>query len=149
MTKKRLLLALVLSCGIAGAAQAQQSPTATWNDSVDFRNPYERTADLDRARAQQQARQGGFGPGNVTTTYNGDVTNNGYSTYNGAVTNNQATTATNLNSFSSSLNQQGGSTAAVTFTTGNTAWNTSQNATATSANSGSGAATNNVGSANN
>lgn len=140
---KRLGLALLLSLGTAGAAQAQESPTSTWNDSVTWRDPIDRSVDLSRAEAQKRARNGGYGPGQVVTTYNGDVTYNEANEFNGSVTNNSATTATNLNSFQSTVRQDGsGNGASVVFTTGNTAYNTSQNATATNAQSSSGSASN-------
>ena len=144
-----ICMALLLSTGAPEIALAQQSPTSTWNDSATFRDPYERTADLDRARAQQQARQGGFGPANSNTVYNGDVTNNGYSTYNGPVTSNNATNAVNLNSFSNSVSQNGSGSSSVTFTTGSAAYSTNQNATSTSANTGTGPASTSIGSSNN
>lgn len=148
-TKKRLGLALFLSCGLALPAAAQQSPSSTWNDSVTFRDPLERSVDIQRAEAQQRARKGGHGPGQVITTYEGDVTFNEANEFNGPVTSNTATTATNLNSFSSTVRQEGpGNSAGITFTTGNTAYNTSQNATATSAQSGSGTASNGITSSN-
>jgi hypothetical protein len=146
LVKKTLLIAVAILGCIPGLAHAQTSPSSTWNDSVGWRSPSDRAVDLERARTQQQARSGGFGPAQVV--YNGDVTNNDYNTYNGAVVSNQATTATNLNSFSSTMNQTGGNSATVTFTTGNTAYNTSQNATASNASSGNGAATNAIDSSN-
>jgi len=142
-----LFAALLIGVGIPATAMAQQSPTSTWNDSAKFRDPYERAADLDRARAQQQARNGGFGPGD--TIYNGDVTNNGYTTNNGPVTSNNATNAVNLNSFSSSVNQSGTGSSTVTFSTGSAAYSTNQNATATSAHTGTGTANNTIDSSNN
>jgi hypothetical protein len=143
-----ICMALLLSTGAPGIALAQQNPSSTWNDSATFRDPYERSADLDRARAQQQARQGGFGPANSNTVYNGDVTNNGYSTYNGPVTNNDSTNAVNLSSYSSSVSQSGNSTSTVTFSSNNAAQSTSQNATSTSANASAGSASTTVGSTN-
>ena len=127
---------------IAPVAQAQQSPTSTWNDSVTWRSGIDRSVDIQRAEAQERARRGGHGAAQIVTTYEGDVTFNEANEYNGSVTNNSATTATNLNSFQSSIKQDNGSTASVIFTTGNTANNTSQNATATSAQTGTGNASN-------
>lgn len=146
---KRLGLALFLSLGVAATAHAQQSPTSTWNDSVTFRDPLERSVDIQRAEAQERARRGGHGAAQVVTNYEGDVTFNEANQYNGAVTNNSATTATNLNSFSSTVRQEGSNNSAgITFTTGNTAYNTSQNATATSAQSSTGPASTTVTSSN-
>jgi hypothetical protein len=146
---KRLGLALFLSCSLTAPTVAQQSPSSTWNDSVTFRDPLQRSVDIQRAEAEQRARKGGHGPGQVVTTYEGDVTFNEANQYNGPVTSNSATTATNLNSFSSTVRQEGaGNSAGITFTTGNTAHNTSQNATATSAHSSTGPASNGIVSSN-
>ena len=147
---KRLGLALFLSLGVtATQAHAQQSPSSTWNDSVTVRDPLERSVDIQRAEAQERARRGGHGAAQVVTTYEGDVTFNEANEYQGPVTSNSATTATNLNSFSSTVRQEGaGNSAGITFTTGNTAYNTSQNATATSAHTGTGTASNGITSSN-
>ncbi|MBP6924243.1 MAG: hypothetical protein KBC62_03245 [Candidatus Pacebacteria bacterium] len=142
---KRLGMALFLSCSFTATALAQQSPTSTWNDTATFRDPLERSVDIQRAEAQKRARSGGYGPAQFSTTYEGDVTFNESNQYSGPVTSNTATTATNLNSFSSSVRQEGsGNAAGVTFTTGSTAHNTSQSASATSAHSGSGSASNGI-----
>lgn len=142
---KRLGMALFLSCGMVSPAMAQPSPSSTWNDSVGFRDPLERSVDIQRAEAEQRARKGGHGAAQVVTNYEGDVTFNETNEYKGSVTNNSATTATNLNSFSSSVRQEGSNNSAgITFTTGNTAYNTSQNATATSAQTGTGSAGNTI-----
>lgn len=146
--KTRLGLAALLSLGLSGAAHAQQSPTSTWNDSVTFRTGIDRSVDIQRAEAQKRARSGGYGPAEVNTTYEGDVTFNSANEYNGNVSNNTATTATNLNSMESTIRQDGANSATITFTTGSTAYNTSQNATATSANSGTGAASTGITSSN-
>jgi hypothetical protein len=138
--KKCLGAALLLSLALASTAQAQQTPSSTWNDSLTWRGPIDRSVDIQRAEAQKRARSGGYGPAEVNTTYEGDVTFNSANEYNGNVSNNTATTATNLNSFQSTVRQDGSNSATITFTTGSTAHNTSQNATATSANSESGPA---------
>lgn len=130
------LLAVILSVTTTDIAMAQESPTTTWNSSVTWRNPLERSVDLDVAEAQQRARRGGYGPAQINTTYNGDVTTN--NEYNAPVSNSSATTATNLNSFSSTVQQEGSGSATVHFQTGNTAYNTTQNATAINATSGTG-----------
>jgi hypothetical protein len=146
---KRLGLALFLSLGVAATAHAQQSPSSTWNDSVTFRGALDRSVDIQRAEAQERARKGGHGAAQVVTTYEGDVTFNEANQFNGPVTSNTATTATNLNSFSSTVKQEGsGNSSGVTFTTGNTAYNTSQNAIATSAHTGAGTASNGITSTN-
>ena len=71
----------VLSLFAAGGAQAQESPSQTWNSSVTFRTASDRTVDVQTAEVQERARTGGYGPGSVN--YNGPVNNYTTQTYHG------------------------------------------------------------------
>jgi hypothetical protein len=140
-----LTLALLLGATPV-AVQAQESPTATWGNSVTWRGPIDRSVDIQRAEAQKRARAGGYGPAEVNTTYNGEVTNNTEQTYNGTVSNSSATNAVNLNSFESRV-ENGSGQVGVTFTTGSTSYQATQNAAAQNASSQNGSASNGSGSA--
>lgn len=129
---RRSVLALSLSSALlSGTALAQQSPTSTWNDSLTWRSPLDRSVDLNVAVEQERARHGGNKGAQINTTYNGDVTNTEYNEYQGSVSQNTSTNAANLNSFSSSVDQNGSGTASVTFQTGSTSYNADQSAVAT------------------
>ncbi|MCW1888252.1 MAG: hypothetical protein KIH67_001725 [Candidatus Moranbacteria bacterium] len=131
-------MGLALAC-LAGPALAQESPTGTWGNSVTWKNPFDRSVDLSVAESTKRSRSGGYGPGDVNTTYNGDVSS--YTTNNGPVTSNSATNAVNLTTSTSTVTN-GNGTVGVTFQTGSTSWNASQGATAQGASSTNGNASN-------
>ncbi|MEY2665708.1 MAG: hypothetical protein RLZZ480_813 [Candidatus Parcubacteria bacterium] len=139
--KKRSFIASLLigSVLLPTAAIAQESPSGTWGNSVTWRNPFERSVDIQRAEAQQRSRRGGYGPAEVNTTYNGPVTTN--NEYNGAVSSSNSTNAVNLTTYDSSVSN-GNGTVGVTFTTGNTSYQANQTATSQTTNSGGNASTN-------
>lgn len=108
-------------------AQTTQSPTSAWGDSVTFRGPIDRSADLQRAEAIERARRGGYGPGDTNITYEGEVVNN--NTYNGNVSNSSSTNAVNYTENSSSVRAGTGAYVGITYTTGSTSYQANQNAT--------------------
>jgi hypothetical protein len=105
---------------VAPAAHAQsahgQSAASTWNDSWAAKNASQRALDLAQAEAMLQARSGGFGPANSSTTI-GTVNNT--STYNGPVTENTSG-ATNIGQNNSTTSTLTGSNLSLTISTGQT-----------------------------
>lgn len=138
MRTSLLLLAAAIAVSPV-AALAQESPTSTWGSSVTWRNAFDRSVDISRAEAQKRARDGGYGPGQVVTTYNGDVQSTTTQTFEGSVSNNSSTNAVNLNSFSSNVKNENGSVG-VTFETGSSSYHASQTAAAQTATSQNGPA---------
>ena len=137
---QKLILALLLLFGLfptVASAQQGQSATATWGNSLTWRSVGDRSVDLSRSEAQQRARNGGYGPGQVITTYNGDVTNNTEQTFNGPVSNSSSTNAVNLTTNSTSVDNRDG-TVGVTFTTGNASYQATQTAQSSNTSSGAG-----------
>ncbi len=118
MKRLVLLAALAAAIPLASPAYAQAARASTapdyWNSPYGGRSVSDRQVDLNEAVAQQQAREGGFGPGSSTTNIG---TSNSWSTYNGTV-NSSASGATNVNQSSSTTSTLSGSGLTLSVSTG-------------------------------
>lgn len=123
---RKAVVALAATMLWGGTAFAQSSPAPSfWNDAWGPRSSTQQSVDLYTAEAQLRARNGGYGPGQSTTNYNGTV--NSYSTYNGPVSSSGATNIVNSNSTSSTVS--GSSNVTLSVTTGQTSGSSTQGAT--------------------
>lgn len=130
-TYTKLGAGLALATALAVALPVSAEPaTAGWFDSYG-KNANERAVALQAAIAQQQAREGGYGPGSSYTTINGDY--NQYQTYNGSVTSSSASNSVNSNSTSVQVN---GSNVVIDVATQQGSGNSSQGASSTSGTGG-------------